>query len=127
MQSLLPWIQELRGVSLGEEGPEFSADSLRLLLENLPVAVSITAGPEHRFAYANRLYREILQPLAVDPDRGVSETRRGHLAHGLQEGPCVGGQVVLPQFIELGPSCATAEEIGQPAFAVRRPGVVLAG
>ncbi|HEX2255597.1 MAG TPA: histidine kinase dimerization/phosphoacceptor domain -containing protein, partial [Afifellaceae bacterium] len=39
----------------------------RTLLDNLPIAVSMTAGREHRFVYANRLYRHILLPHAGDP------------------------------------------------------------
>ncbi|HEX2255505.1 MAG TPA: histidine kinase dimerization/phosphoacceptor domain -containing protein [Afifellaceae bacterium] len=66
-EAILAWFKELRGITLGRRGPEFSPESLRTLLDNLPIAVSMTAGREHRFVYANRLYRHILLPHAGDP------------------------------------------------------------
>lgn len=73
-ETILAWVKDLRGISLGRRGPEFSPDALQTLLENLPIAVSITAGREHRFVYANRLYRHLLTDNRGDPiDRTVAE------------------------------------------------------
>jgi PAS domain S-box-containing protein len=73
-ETILAWFKELRGIRLGREGPEFSPESLETLLDNLPIAVSMTAGPEHRIVYANRLYQSILMPHAGDPiGRTVAE------------------------------------------------------
>jgi PAS domain S-box-containing protein len=66
-ETILAWFKELRGIRLGREGPEFSPESLETLLDNLPIAVSMTAGREHRIVYANRLYQSILMPHAGDP------------------------------------------------------------
>lgn len=66
-ETILAWVKDLRGISLGRRGPEFSPEALQTLLENLPIAVSITAGPEHRFVYANRLYRHVLTKHLGDP------------------------------------------------------------
>ena len=73
-EAVLAWFRELRGIRLGPGEPEFSPESLETLLDSLPIAVSMTAGAEHRFVYANRLYRQILLPHAGDPvGRTVAE------------------------------------------------------
>jgi PAS domain S-box-containing protein len=73
-ETILAWVKDLRGISLGRRGPKFRLEALQTLLENLPIAVSITAGLEHRFVYANRLYRHVLMPHFGEPvGRTVAE------------------------------------------------------
>ena len=57
----------LSGVRLTGAGPQFSSEALFQLFESIPVAISITAGPTHRFVYANSHYRRALVPGAADP------------------------------------------------------------
>ncbi len=57
----------LSGVRLGKDGPHFSSTAIFQLFDSIPVAVGVTTGPEHRFVYANRYYREALVPDAADP------------------------------------------------------------
>jgi PAS domain S-box-containing protein len=40
----------------------FESETVLQLFESIPVAISVTAGPEHRFIYANRHYREAIFP-----------------------------------------------------------------
>ncbi len=57
----------LSGVRLGKDGPHFSSTAIFQLFDSIPVAVGVTAGPEHCFVYANRHYREALVRDAADP------------------------------------------------------------
>ena len=52
----------LTGVELTGDGLHFGSAAIFQLFENIPVAISVTAGPRHRFVYANALYRSALLP-----------------------------------------------------------------
>jgi PAS domain S-box-containing protein len=57
----LPWAHGLNEVRFraGEVG--FGPEALAELLENVPVAIAVTIGREHRYAFANRLFRSALR------------------------------------------------------------------
>lgn len=67
----------LRGVRLGKAGLEFSSAAVFELFEQLPVGISITLGPSHRFVYANRHYRDAL--LGGRDPKGVTLSDLGGL------------------------------------------------
>jgi PAS domain S-box-containing protein len=47
----------LNKVRLESSGLGFGLEALAELLENVPLAIAVTLGPEHRFVFANRLFR----------------------------------------------------------------------
>jgi PAS domain S-box-containing protein len=57
----------LPGVRLSDGGLQFTREGLLQLFENIPVAISITTGPDHRFLYTNSRYRRALLPGSGDP------------------------------------------------------------
>jgi PAS domain S-box-containing protein len=57
----------LTGVQLTEHGLRFSSAAIFQLFESIPVAIGVTAGPHHRFVYANAHYRRALMLGAADP------------------------------------------------------------
>jgi hypothetical protein len=57
----------LSGIRLNEEELSLSTGGLLQLFDQIPVGISISAGPRHRIVYANRLYRKALVPGAGDP------------------------------------------------------------
>src|SRR5688572_25515960 len=63
----IPAAGVLAGVRLSESGLAFSSQALLQLFENIPVAICITAGTDHRFVYANSHYRRALVPDSGDP------------------------------------------------------------
>ena len=79
----------ISGVRMGAAGPEFSSAAIRQLFEHIPVAVSVTTGREHRFAYANRHYRRALLHDLADPvERDLASVFGGRLAaenYGLRD------------------------------------------
>ena len=44
----------------------FDSDALFDLLEHVPIAVAVTVGPEHRYVYANALFRHLLRGFAPE-------------------------------------------------------------
>ncbi len=63
----IPGAGVLAGVRLSESGLAFSSQALLQLFENIPVAICITTGTDHRFVYANSHYRRALVPDSGDP------------------------------------------------------------
>jgi PAS domain S-box-containing protein len=59
LNPLLPWAHGLNEVRFQEGG--FGPEALAELLENVPVAIAVTIGPEHRYAFANLLFRSALR------------------------------------------------------------------
>lgn len=57
----------LPGVRLSDGGLQFTSEALLQLFENIPVAISVTTGAEHRFLYTNSNYRRALIPGSGDP------------------------------------------------------------
>ena len=55
-------LDAISGVRIGTAGVEFTSAAAFQLFEHIPVAISITAGPEHRFVYANSRYRAAVEP-----------------------------------------------------------------
>lgn len=45
----------------------FDQEAMMELLEDMPLALAITLGPEHRYSFANRLFRQTLDPLLGPP------------------------------------------------------------
>jgi PAS domain S-box-containing protein len=64
----------LSGVRLSGARLQFTSEALLELFEDIPVAICVTAGREHRFAYTNARYRRVLVPDGDDPaDRTIAE------------------------------------------------------
>jgi PAS domain S-box-containing protein len=55
-----PWAHGLDEIQLHDEAGGFSREAFAELLENVPLAISVTLGPRSRFAFANRLFRAAL-------------------------------------------------------------------
>lgn len=53
-------LSALAGVRVGDEGLQLSDAAVFQLFDDVPVAISATAGPSHRIVYANRFYRRML-------------------------------------------------------------------
>jgi PAS domain-containing protein len=60
--SVLPWAREISEIRFEADDHTFGADALGQLLENVPVALSVTLGRDHRYVFANRLFRNVMQP-----------------------------------------------------------------
>lgn len=71
MSPFQPWAYGLDEIRFqgGTEG--FSREVLSELLENVPLAIAVTLGPEQHFAFANRLFRSAL---SVAPEDLVGRT-----------------------------------------------------
>jgi PAS domain S-box-containing protein len=52
----------LTGIQFAGKGVGFTSKGLLALLDQLPAALAVTRGPDHRFIYANQLYRSIHEP-----------------------------------------------------------------
>ncbi len=57
----------LPGVRLSGGALQFTSEALLQLFENIPVAISVTTGADHRFLYTNGNYRRALVPGSGDP------------------------------------------------------------
>jgi PAS domain S-box-containing protein len=53
----------LTGVEFAGKGVGFTQRGLIALLDQLPVALAVTRGPEHTYVYANALYKSIHEPV----------------------------------------------------------------
>ncbi|WP_230530133.1 sensor histidine kinase [Microvirga roseola] len=60
MSPFQPWAHGLNEIRFQAGAGGFSQEALAELLENIPLAIAVTLGPEHRFAFANRLYRSAM-------------------------------------------------------------------
>ncbi|MGO4572160.1 sensor histidine kinase [Microvirga sp. 2TAF3] len=60
MSPLTSWADGLSEIRFQAETQGFSHEALAGLLENMPLAIAVTVGPEHRFNFANRLFRTAL-------------------------------------------------------------------
>jgi PAS domain S-box-containing protein len=52
----------LTGIEFAGKGVGFTPKGLLALLDQLPVALAVTRGPEHIYVYANALYKSIHEP-----------------------------------------------------------------
>jgi PAS domain S-box-containing protein len=52
----------LTGIQFADKGVGFTSKGLLALLDQLPAALAVTRGSDHRFVYANQLYRSIHEP-----------------------------------------------------------------
>jgi PAS domain S-box-containing protein len=52
----------LTGIEFAGKGVGFTPKGLLALLDQLPVALAVTRGPEHVYVYANALYKSIHEP-----------------------------------------------------------------
>jgi two-component sensor histidine kinase len=64
---LLDWGKYFGGAELGLDGAEIGSQTLLDLMEKLPVAIAVTCGPEHRYVFANDLFRSVLKRTTDDP------------------------------------------------------------
>lgn len=55
------WIAGLDEIRLHPDVGGVSQATLSEILENVPLAICVTLGPEHRYAFANKLFRSALQ------------------------------------------------------------------
>jgi len=55
-----PWAHGLHEIRFQGGAEDFSREVLSELLENVPLAIAVTLGPEQKFAFANRLFRSAL-------------------------------------------------------------------
>ena len=76
----------LPGVRLSDDGLQFTPEALLQLFENIPVAISITTGPDHRFLYTNGRYRRALLPGSGDPSgRAIADVFGSSIASGIYQ------------------------------------------
>ena len=76
----------LPGVRLSDDGIQLTPEALLQLFENLPVAISITTGPEHRFLYTNSRYRRTLLPGSGDPTgRAIADVFGSSIGAGIYQ------------------------------------------
>lgn len=76
----------LTGVRLSGDHARFSSDAILQLFESIPVAISITTGPDHRFVYVNGHYRRALVPGSGDPiGRKMHDVFGGHVRRDIFE------------------------------------------
>ena len=61
-----PWAYGLDEIRLQGGAEGFSQEALSELLENVPLAIAVTLGPNQQFAFANRLFRSALSALDED-------------------------------------------------------------
>lgn len=54
------WAHGIDEIRFQPEAEGLSHESLASLLENVPLAICVTLGPEHRYAFANRTFRSAL-------------------------------------------------------------------
>jgi PAS domain S-box-containing protein len=74
LSPLQPWAHGLNEIRFQGGAEGFSREALSELMENVPLAIAVTLGPQQVFAFANRLFRSALS--APDEDligRTVSE------------------------------------------------------
>ena len=60
MSSLRAWAYGLDEIRFETERNGLSHEALSELFENVPLAIAVTLGPEHRYAFANKLFRSAL-------------------------------------------------------------------
>ncbi|PVE26137.1 hypothetical protein DC522_02665 [Microvirga sp. KLBC 81] len=60
MSSFRTWTQSLDEIRFDPEAEGPSREFLSSLLENVPLAICVTLGPEHRYAFANKIFRSAL-------------------------------------------------------------------
>ena len=60
MGSFRTWTHSLDEIRLGPGAAGLSYEFLSSLLENAPLAICLTLGPEHRYALANKIFRSAL-------------------------------------------------------------------
>lgn len=70
MSPFQPWAHGLDEIRF-QGGEGFSREALSELLENVPLAIAVTLGPEQHFAFANRLFRSAL---SVAPEDLIGRT-----------------------------------------------------
>lgn len=73
MSSFRIWTHSLDQIRFGPGAAGLSRKFLSNVLENVPLAICITLGPEHRYALANKIFRSAL---AVSGDDLVGKTLR---------------------------------------------------
>ncbi len=66
MSPFQPWAHGLNEIRFQGGAEGFSREALSELLENVPLAIAVTLGPQQVFAFANRLFRSALA--AADED-----------------------------------------------------------
>jgi PAS domain S-box-containing protein len=62
----LPWAREISGIRFDADDEGFGQEALAKLLDNVPVALAVSIGPEQRYVFANRLVREALRKRAPE-------------------------------------------------------------
>jgi PAS domain S-box-containing protein len=62
----LPWARTIAGIQFDRDEAGFGQEALSAVLDNVPVALAVTMGPEQRYVYANRLVRDMLGGWAPD-------------------------------------------------------------
>ncbi|MGO4523237.1 HWE histidine kinase domain-containing protein [Microvirga sp. 2MCAF35] len=60
MSSFRTWAHGLDEIRFQPEAKKLSHEFLSSLLENVPLAICVTVGPEHHYAFANRIFRSAL-------------------------------------------------------------------
>jgi PAS domain S-box-containing protein len=82
----LPWAVTFAGIRFDAEETGLGQQALTELLDNVPVALAVSMGPEQRYVFANRVARRFLETRAADPiGRTVSEVMRELFSPAVQE------------------------------------------
>lgn len=91
------WTRVISRIRFDTDEAGFGREALAELLDNVPVALAVTMGPDQRYVFANRLVRQAMGTHAPDPiGRTVSE---------------VMGEEVSP---ELQAKCREVLDMGEP-------------
>lgn len=91
MSSFRSWTHSLKEIRFGPGAAGLNHDFLSSLVENMPLAICLTVGPEHRYALANKIFRSAL---AVSSDL-VGKTLREALGDRYTEQTQAPRQFVL--------------------------------
>lgn len=65
MSPQFPWAEGIGELRFDADSGGLVEGALGELLEHVPVAIGVTLGSEHRYAFANRIFRKALQPRAA--------------------------------------------------------------
>jgi PAS domain S-box-containing protein len=81
----LPWARDISGIRFDADEEGFGQEALAELLDNVPVALAVSMGPEQRYVFANRLVRQLLGHRAPDLiGRTVQEVMRDTFSPEIQ-------------------------------------------